>query len=391
MSSDVVITAAARTPIGGLLGALSQHSAPQLGGAAIRAAVERAGAQQQGDEVVMGCVLSAGVGMAPARQATLAAGLDESTPAATVNKVCGSGMKALMIARDAVAVDPSRTVVAGGMESMSNAPHLLNNTRRGYRIGDRELIDHMFVDGLRAADGGALMGEQAQMVADRLGLTRDALDELAIRSLSHAQAALSEGRFKAELTAVDDVTADELPPKFQIDRVRTLKPAFGGGGGGGTLTAAPASSIADGAAALVVTSTKNAARTGTTPLARIVATAQTARRSDEYTIAPVDAIRTVLEKAGWSADEVDLYEINEAFASVALISINELNLNPDRVNVNGGACALGHPIGCSGARIVVTLLHAMKARNAQRGIAAICIGGGEATALAVTAVTAVTA
>lgn len=386
MSSDaIVIASAARTPMGGFQGAFRTVSAPQLGAAAIRAAVERAGiAPDTIDEVIMGNVLPAGQGQAPARQAALGAGLPQATGCTTINKVCGSGMKAAMIAADLIALGTHRVMIAGGMESMTNAPYLLPKARGGLRLGHSEVKDHMFLDGLEDAyDPGRLMGTYAEATASHYGYTREAQDRYAIASLTRAQDAIRAGRFGAEIVPTDGgkglVTEDEQPLKANAERIPQLKPAFRKDG---TVTAANSSSISDGAAAMVLMSLSEAERRGIRPLARVVAHATHAQAPAWFTTAPVEAIRKLFEKTGWDARTTDLYEINEAFAVVAMAAIDELGLTHDRVNVNGGACALGHPLGASGARIMVTLLNALEQNGLKRGIAALCIGGGEATAIA---------
>ncbi|PSJ46591.1 acetyl-CoA C-acyltransferase [Zobellella endophytica] len=387
--SEIVIVGAARTPMGALLGDFGAVPAPKLGAAAIEAALSRAGvANERVDEVVMGCVLPAGQGQAPARQAALGAGLPVAVGCTTVNKMCGSGMKALMLAHDQLLAGSARLMVAGGMESMSLAPYLLPKARAGLRMGHGQLLDHMFFDGLEDAYEGGLMGSFAQQTADKSGIGREAMDDFAIASLTRAQRAIGEGDFAEEIVpvAVEErqgrrlVDTDEQPGKARPDKIRTLKPAFAQGG---TITAANSSSISDGAAALVVTTAEQAAALGLRPLARVLAHATHAQLPAEFTLAPIGAINKLLDKLGWQASEVDLFEINEAFAVVALLAIRELGLDPARVNVNGGACALGHPIGASGARILVTLLYALRRRGLRRGVAALCIGGGEATAVAV--------
>ena len=369
------ITGLARTPMGAFLGALKDHTAPALGSAAIAAAVARAGSPEV-DEVLMGCVLTAGLGQAPARQAALGAGLAQSVPCTTISKVCGSGMMAVMLGADRIAAGAVRVVVAGGMESMSNAPYLLERARQGLRAGHGRLMDHMFLDGLEDAyDRGRSMGTFAEDTASALGLTRVAQDAFALTSLTRARAAQASGAFASEIIAVGEVLVDEAPLRARPDRIPGLKPAFREGG---TVTAANASSLSDGAAALVLSLDRCAM-----PLARIAGQACHAQAPAEFTTAPIPAIRKLLNDVGWSIADVDLWEINEAFAVVTLAAIQALGLDPDRVNVNGGACALGHPIGASGARIVVTLIAALRQRGLHRGIACLCIGGGEATALAI--------
>jgi len=389
-SDPIVVVGAARTPIGGFLGVLKEASAPALGATTIRAALKRAGLDGgRIDEALMGCVLAAGLGQAPARQAALAAGLSVSVGATTVNKMCGSGMKAAMLACDLIAAGSADIVVAGGMESMSNAPYLLERARSGYRMGHGRIVDHMFLDGLEDAyDKGRLMGTFAEDCAEAYQFTREAQDAYALRSLGRAQAAMRDGAFAAEIAPVmvkaakseTIVADDEQPPKAAPDKIPTLKPAFRDGG---TVTAANSSSISDGAAALVLMRESEAERRGIAPLARIVGHATYAAQPKDFPTAPIGAIRRLCDKTGWKAGAVDLYEINEAFAVVAMAAMRDLDLPADRVNVNGGACALGHPIGASGARILVTLIAALKARGLRRGVAALCIGGGEGTAMAV--------
>jgi acetyl-CoA C-acetyltransferase len=371
MAGNVVIVGAARTPMGGFQGALAGVTASELGAAAIRAALERADvAGGDAEEVLMGCVLPAGQGQAPARQATLGAGVPISVPASTVNKMCGSGMKTVMMAHDAILADQARIMVAGGMESMSNAPYLLDRARGGYRMGHGRVLDHMSVDGLEDAyDKERLMGTFAEDCADSYAFTRDAQDAYALRSLARAQSAIDEGRFAAEIVPVtvkgrrDTVTVsvDEQPGNARPDKIPHLKPAFRPGG---TVTAANSSSISDGAAALVLMQEAEAERRGLTPLARIVGHASYADQPNLFPTTPIWAMKRLFERIGWSAGDVDLYEINEAFAVVAMAAMRDLDLSADRVNVNGGACALGHPIGASGARILVTLLAALKEQRA---------------------------
>jgi len=383
MSADpIVIASAARTPMGAFQGALKGVTATALGASAIKEALARSKiAAYQVDEVIMGCVLPAGLGQAPARQAALGGGLPQSVPCATLNKVCGSGMKAAMIAHDLVAAGSAGIVVAGGMESMTNAPYLLDKARSGYRIGHGRVLDHMFLDGLEDAyDKGRAMGTFAEDTAQHYQFTRQAQDDYALASLQRALAAISQGKFRPETVAVDGVGDDEQPSKARPEKIPQLKPAFREGG---TVTAANSSSISDGGAALIITRMSQAEKTGVTPLAVIKGHASHAQEPAWFTTAPVFAMRKLFDKVGWTAADVDLYEINEAFAVVAMAAMRELDLPHDKVNVNGGACALGHPIGCSGARIVVTLLAALKDRGLKRGVASLCIGGGEATALAV--------
>ncbi|WP_375454693.1 acetyl-CoA C-acyltransferase [uncultured Methylobacterium sp.] len=381
MSDPIVVAGAARTPMGAFQGELSGFSAPQLGSVAIRAAVERAGLPGDAvSEVVMGCVLPAGLGQAPARQAALGAGLSEATPCATLNKVCGSGMKAIMLGHDMIAAGSAEVVVAGGMESMSNAPYLLDKARAGQRLGHGRLLDHMFLDGLEDAyDRGRLMGSFADDTAQHYRFSREAQDAYALESLDRAKRATEAGAFAGEIVPVGDVRRDEGPRRARPDKVPTLKPAFRPDG---TVTAANASSISDGAAALVLMRRSRAER-GAVPLGVICGHASHAAAPAWFSTAPVGAIAKLLDKVGWRAGEVDLYEINEAFAVVAMAAMRDLGLPHERVNVHGGACALGHPIGASGARIVVTLLAALARTGGRRGIAALCIGGGEATAIAV--------
>ena len=383
MSVDpIVIVAAKRTPMGGFQGALKDRTAPQLGTAAIAAAMAQAGVPAaEIDEVVFGCVLPAGLGQAPARQAALGAGLPDSVPATTVNKMCGSGMKAAMMAHDAIAAGSAAIAVAGGMESMTNAPYLLEKARAGMRLGHGRVMDHMFLDGLEDAyDKGRLMGTFAEDTAQHFQFTRDMQDEFALASLDRARQAIGGGRFRSEIVAVGDVVEDEQPGKAKPEKIPTLKPAFRPDG---TVTAANASSISDGAAALVMMRRSEADKRGIAPLAVIRGHASHAQAPAWFSTAPIGAITKLFDKVSWSAKDVDLFEINEAFAVVALAAMRELGLPHDKVNVNGGACALGHPIGASGARIIVTLLAEMAARDVKRGVATLCIGGGEATAMAV--------
>jgi acetyl-CoA C-acetyltransferase len=390
MSEPIVVVGAARTPMGGFLGELKDVAAPALGAVAIKAALARANLPGEAvDEAIMGCVLPAGLGQAPARQAALAAGLPIAVGATTVNKMCGSGMKAAMLACDQLAAGSATIVVAGGMESMSNAPYLLERARTGYRMGHGRVVDSMFLDGLEDAyDKGRLMGTFAEDCAEHYQFTRAAQDAYALRSLERANRAMREDDFAAEIALVPVksgrsetlVVADEQPPKARPEKIPTLKPAFRDGG---TVTAANSSSISDGAAALVLTRAGEAERRGLTPLARVIGHATYAAEPRLFPTAPIGAIRRLFAKTGWSAETVDLYEINEAFAVVAMAAMRDLGLPDDKVNVNGGACALGHPIGASGARILVTLLAALKARGLKRGVAALCIGGGEGTAMAV--------
>lgn len=385
---NVVIAGAARTPMGGFQGVFESLPAAELGGVAIKAALQGAGAKTV-DEVLMGCVLPAGQGQAPARQAGFAAGLGEEVPATTLNKMCGSGMKAAMIAYDQIALGQTDTVVAGGMESMTNAPYLLPNQRSGARIGHGQVIDHMFLDGLEDAyDKGRLMGTFAEDCAEHFQFTREAQDDYALKSLSNALAAQESGAFDREIASVTIKTRkgettsaeDEQPGNARPEKIPTLKPAFRKDG---TVTAANASSISDGAAALVLASEEAAEAQGLTMRARILGHASHAQAPGLFTTAPVPAAKKLLDQIGWSVADVDLWEVNEAFAVVPMAFMHEMGIARDKVNVNGGACALGHPIGASGARIIVTLLNALETRGLKRGVAAICIGGGEGTAIAI--------
>lgn len=386
----VVIASYARTPMGGFQGALSSVSATELGAAAVRAAVERAGVPADAvDRIYMGCVLPAGLGQAPARQAALGAGLGRNTEATTVNKMCGSGMQAAIMAHEALSAGAADVVVAGGMESMTNAPYVLPKHRSGARIGHDRIVDTMMMDGLEDAyEPGKAMGVFAEEAVRDYQFTREEQDAFAIRSLERAQTAISSGAFAREIVPVTVqgrggetvIDTDEQPGKARPDKIPSLRPAFVPDG---TITAANASSISDGAAALVMTRASVAARLGMTPVARVVACAAHAQEPAQFTTAPVPAMRKVLEKAGWSAGEVDLFEVNEAFAVVAMIAARELDIPPEKLNVNGGATALGHPIGASGARILATLIAALEARGGRRGVASLCIGGGEATAMAI--------
>jgi acetyl-CoA C-acetyltransferase len=389
MSDPIVIVSARRTPIGAFQGALAGATAPQLGAAAIRAAIESAGlAGVDIGEVIMGCVLPAGLGQAPARQAALAAGVPSSSPATTLNKMCGSGLKAIMMAADQIASGDAEIMVAGGLESMTNAPYLLPKARGGYRMGHGEILDHMFYDGLQSPFDGQLMGCFAENTADKYGFSRADQDAFAAESVRRALAALEGGHFDAEVVPVTVkgrkgetvVAKDETPFTCDIAKIPQLKPAFRKDG---TVTAASSSSISDGAAAVVVMRQSTAAARGLAPLARIVAKASHAQAPEWFTTAPVGAIRKVLERAGWQAGQVDLWEVNEAFAAVAMAAMRDIGIDHARLNVNGGACALGHPVGATGARIVTTLLHALRRRGGRRGVASLCIGGGEATAIAV--------
>ena len=387
--TDIVIVNGARTAMGGFQGSLSGLTAPELGAVTIKEEIARAGLQPTDvEEVIMGCVLPAGLKQGPARQAMRKAGLPDSTGAVTINKLCGSGMKAVMQAADMIKAGSAEIVVAGGMESMTNAPYVLPKARAGYRMGHGEIKDHMFFDGLEDAETGRLMGSFAQDMANTRGYTREQMDDFAIRSLKRAQTAITEGYFKDEIVPVTVSTRkgdvivdqDEQPLNAKIDKIPSLKPAFAKDG---TITAANASSISDGASALVLTSSEVAAQRGLQPLAKIIATASNSQHPSEFTIAPVGAIEKVLKKAGWNAQDVDLWEINEAFAMVTMCPIDDFKLDPEKVNIHGGACALGHPVGSTGSRIILTLIHALKRTGGKKGVAALCIGGGEATAVAI--------
>jgi acetyl-CoA C-acetyltransferase len=385
----IVIVSAQRTPLGGFQGSLSSLAAPELGATAIAAAIEKAGITGNDiDEVIMGCVLPAGLGQAPARQAAIKAGVHLAAGATTINKVCGSGMKAAMMAADSITAGSINVAVVGGFESMSNAPYMLPNARSGMRMGHGKAMDHMFLDGLEDAYQGKAMGCFAQDTSDEFNFTREALDQYAIRSLTRAQGAIASGDFDSEVSPVTVksrkgdyvVSVDEQPGKARMDKIPTLRPAFAKDG---TITAANSSSISDGAAALVLMKQSEAAKRGLTPLAKIVSYSTNSIEPEKFTVAPIGAMEKALAKAGWSVNDVDLFEINEAFAMVTMAAMKEMNLPADKVNVNGGACALGHPLGASGARIIVTLLHALKNRGLTKGLASLCIGGGEATAIAV--------
>lgn len=386
MTNDpIVITSMARTPMGGFQGDLKALSGTQLGASALKAAIERSGlGSREVSEVMMGNVLPAGLGQAPARQAAIGAGLDLSTPCTTISKVCGSGMKAAMLAHDLITVGSADIIAAGGMESMTNAPYLVPKMRGGARLGHAEMLDHMFFDGLEDAyDKGRLMGTFAESCADHYGFTREQQDAYALASLDRALSAIENGHFRNEITPVDTgrgmVEVDEQPGKARPDKIPGLKPAFRKDG---TVTAANSSSISDGGAALVLMRRSEAEKRGLTPLATIAGHSSHAREPKWFTTAPVGAIQALMEKTGWKTSEVDLFEINEAFSVVPLAAMKELDIPHDKVNVNGGACALGHPLGASGARIIVTLLGAMATYDLKRGVAALCIGGGEATAVA---------
>lgn len=389
MNDPIVVVGIARTAMGGMSGVFTEVSATKLGGDAIRGALEDAGvAAADVSEVIMGCVLPAGLGQAPARQAALAAGLPQHTPTTTINKVCGSGMKAVMMGADALAVGQAEIVVAGGMESMTNAPYMLTKARAGYRLGHGELLDHMFFDGLQNAYDGQLMGNFAEATAEKYQFSREQQDEFAIASLNKANAAIAAGHFKREIVPVTVKTrkgetvvdVDEQPGNAKPDKIPSLKPAFKKDG---TVTAANSSSISDGAAALVLMRQSTAQKRGLKPLAVIKGQTQYAQAPEWFTTAPVGAMKKLLEKANWSVNDVDLFEINEAFAVVTMAAVRDLDVPAEKVNVHGGACALGHPLGASGARILVTLIAALQTYGKKRGVASLCIGGGEATAVAV--------
>ena len=389
MKNEVVIVSAMRTPLGGFQGAFSNLSAPELGAKAIQAALRNAGMPEDSvDEVYMGNVVSAGVGQAPARQASLKAGLSTSVPCTTVSKVCGSGMKAVMLAADAIRLGNTNCVIAGGMESMSNAPYLLEKARAGHRLGHQSTRDSMFVDGLEDAESGRLMGVFGQQTADRFNVSRAQMDDFAIESLNRATQATNNEYFKEEICPVEvktrkgnvTISEDEQVRTAKPEKIPHLKPAFKENG---TVTAANSSSISDGAAALVLTNSEFCASQLLTPIARIKGYTSHAQAPEEFTLAPVGAMQKLLEQLGWSVSDVDLFEINEAFAVVTLIAMQELGIEHERVNVNGGACAIGHPLGASGTRIIVTLIHALKRLGKKRGVASLCIGGGEATAIAI--------
>jgi len=387
--SDVVIVGAKRTPIGSFQGQFLPLSSTQLGAAAIKASLEHAKVSPEAvSEVIMGCVLPAGLGQAPARQASLGAGIPSSVGCLTINKVCGSGMKAVMLGNDAIKAGSSEVVVAGGMESMTNAPYLLPNARNGMRMGHGQVLDHMFYDALQSPFDDQIMGIFGEMCADKYQFKREALDEFAAASVQRSMRAASSGDFADEIAPVNVKSRkgdtvfdqDEEPPRCKIEKIPNLRPAFKKDG---TVTAANSSSISDGAAALVLMSTDKAKELGVTPLARIVAHATHAHEPEWFTTAPSVAVAKVVEKAGWSMDEVDLFEINEAFAAVTMAAMVDNKLDHAKVNVNGGACALGHPVGASGARILVTLVHALRRRGGKRGVASLCLGGGEAVAVAI--------
>lgn len=390
MSNDaIVIVNGARTPMGAFQGALKDVSATDLGATAIKAAVERAGVSAESvDEVIMGCILSAGLGQGPARQAMRKAGLPDATGAVTINKLCGSGLKAVMQAHDAIKAGSINIAVAGGLESMTNAPYIMPSARSGYRMGHKEVKDHMFLDGLEDAETGRLMGQFAQEMADEKGYTREQMDEFAIESVNRALTAIKDGHFKNEIEPVtyktrkgeQTVDTDEEPGLANIERIPTLRPAFAKDG---TITAANSSSISDGAAAVVLMKESQAKSEGLEYQARIIATASHSRHPSEFTIANIGSINELLPKAGWSVEDVDLWEINEAFAMVTMAAMDELKIDPAKVNIEGGACALGHPVGSSGARILVTLINSLKRTGGKKGVAALCIGGGESVAVAI--------
>jgi acetyl-CoA C-acetyltransferase len=389
MSSDaVVIVAAKRTPIGAFLGTLSGATSPQLGAAAIKGAIDASGVDAADvNRVLMGCVLPAGLGQAPARQAALGAGLPEGVPCVTVNKMCGSGLETIILAHDMIKAGSAGIVVAGGLESMSNAPYMLPKARSGMRMGEQQALDHMFTDGLQDPYSGEMMGHFAQVTADKYGFTREEMDAFATESATRAQRAVSDGSFVDEISPVTissrrgDVTVeeDETPGLVSVEKIPKLRPAFRKDG---TVTAATSSSISDGAAAVVMMSEAEAGQRGLQPIARIVAHSEFAHEPAWFTTAPVYALKKLHDSLGWTPADVDLYEINEAFAVVTMAALKDVGISHDKVNINGGACALGHPIGATGCRISVTLLHALKARGLKRGIATQCIGGGEATAVA---------
>jgi len=389
MSREIVIVAAKRTPMGGFQGALSALSAPELGAQAIKGVLDAAGlSADKVDEVYMGCVLPAGLGQAPARQAALSAGLLESTPCTTVNKVCGSGMKTVMMAADQLKAGHDGVYVAGGMESMSNAPYMLDKARAGYRMGHQKVLDNMFLDGLEDAYDKNAMGVHAQRTADEFSLTREAMDNFAIRSLSRANEAIANGWFKDEISAVEVVTRkgttlvadDEQPGQARPDKIPQLRPAFAKDG---TITAANSSSISDGASALLITTADKAKALGLTPLAKIVDYSSHAQAPSTFTCAPIGAVRKILDRQGLTASDFDLVEVNEAFAMVTMLAMQEIGFTAEQTNISGGACALGHPLGSSGSRIIVTLLHNLKRTGGKRGLATLCIGGGEGTAIMV--------
>ncbi len=390
MAADpVVVLSARRTPIGAFQGIFSGTSATHLGSTAVKAALDDAGVDAAAvDEVLMGCVLPAGLGQAPARQAAIGAGIPTSAPCTTINKMCGSGMKAIMQGYDAIVAGSAEVVVAGGLESMTNAPYLLPKARSGYRMGHQEVLDHMFVDGLQDVYEGHMMGHYAEATADKYGYTREQQDAFAIESVTRAQTAAAEGRFADEIAPVTfatrkgDVTVseDETPSTVSVEKIPTLRPAFRKDG---TVTAASSSSISDGAAAVVLTRASYAEANGLEPIAQIVSHSSFAQDPAWFTTAPIAAIERLHRRLDWTPDNVDLYEVNEAFAVVAMSAIEDAKLDHAKTNVNGGACALGHPVGATGARITTTLIHALRARGLKRGVASLCIGGGEATALGI--------
>lgn len=386
---SVVIVNGARTPMGGLQGSLAALTAAQLGSTAIAAALERSGVEASAiDEIFMGCVLPGGLKQGPARQAARGAGIPDAAGAVTLNKLCGSGMQATIFGFDSIAAGTNQAVVCGGMESMSNAPHLIPGARGGVRTGHAKLLDHMFVDGLEDADTGRAMGSFAQETANQRGLTREQMDAFAVESLTRAKRAIEDGSLQAETAPVtvsgrkgDTVVSDdEQPHKAALDKIPNLRPAFAADG---TITAANSSSISDGASALVLMNERTAEAQGLKPMARIVAHARHSQHPSEFTIAPIGAVEKLLAKTGWSIDDIDLFEINEAFAMVTMLAISDLGLDHSKVNIHGGACAQGHPIGSTGSRIIVSLMYALQKLGKQRGVAALCIGGGEATAVAI--------
>ncbi len=389
MSEQVYIVAARRTPLGAFQGVFSPLTGPQLGAAAAQAAIKDSGlAAEQIDETIFGCVLSAGIGQAPARQAALAAGVPQNVPATTINKMCGSGLKAVMMAADQIRAGSAHAILAGGLESMTNAPYLIPKARGGLRMGHSEILDHMFFDGLQSPFDGKMMGTFAEATSAKYGFTRQQQDEFAAESVRRALSAVEGGRFSSEIAPVTVkdrkgerlIDKDETPFSCDISKIPNLKPAFAKDG---TVTAASSSSISDGGAALLIVSATAARQYNLKPLARIAGYSSFAQAPEWFTTAPVGAVKSVLSKTGWAAGDVDLFEINEAFACVTMAAIHDIGLDHAKVNVNGGACALGHPIGATGARILTTLVHALRNRNLKRGVASLCIGGGEATALAV--------
>lgn len=387
--NEIVIVSPSRTPLGGLQGSLSSLSAPELGSMVVKGILKKTGlADEKVEELLFGCVLSAGLGQSPARQVALGAGLPFSVTTTTVNKMCGSGMKAVMIARDQIKAGNNTVIIAGGMESMSNAPFILPNIRNGYRLGHKTNYDHMFLDGLEDAQSKKSMGVFAQQMANQLGIQREEMDDYAIASLQRAQSSIANGYFDDEIIPVEvttktgniTVSEDEQPALAKIDKIPLLKPAFAKDG---NITAANSSSISDGAAAMLVTTQSVAEQQGWQAVAKIVAHSSHAQATGEFCIAPISAIQKVLDKAQWNVTDVDLFEVNEAFALVALAAMKSLQIPHEKMNVNGGACALGHPLGASGSRIIVTLIHALKRLGKTKGVASLCIGGGEATAIAI--------